>query len=186
MRSFNSMDEGRLAEQCKRKDDMAWEELYRSYASRLRAVSLRYMQDTDDAEDVLQDAFVKIFDAIGSFSYRGEGSLLAWMKRITVNTALMQLRQKQTFSLVPIDSAEQSEEPDAESIGRISEQTLLTMISELPAGCRTVFNLFCIEGYSHKDIARMLHINEKSSSSQLARARRTLSSRIGEYLKNGE
>ncbi|MBR5962995.1 MAG: sigma-70 family RNA polymerase sigma factor [Bacteroidaceae bacterium] len=180
------MDERRLAELCRRKDDTAWSELYRSYASRLRAVSVRYMQDKEDAEDVLQDAFVRMFDNIGSFSYRGEGSLWAWMKRITVNTALMELRKSHSLALVPLEEADPVEEPDAESVRQIPQKDLLAMIAELPVGSRAVLNLFCIEGYSHKEIARMLHIKEKSSSSQLARARRVLSRRIGEYMKNGE
>lgn len=180
------MDERILAEGCRDGDDAARRELYDRYAGRLLGICLRYAGDRATAEDLMHDAFLKIYGAFGRFTYRGPGSLRAWMERITVNLALEWLRHRNRLGCVPLEegrSAEPADEPGAAETARIPREVLLGFVAELPDGYRTVFNLYCIEEYSHREIARMLGINERSSSSQLFRARALLSRRIREYLK---
>ena len=180
------MEEQILAEGCRKGDNEARRELYDHYAGRLLAVCLRYSGDRSIAEDLMHDAFLKIYGAFDRFSYRGPGSLRAWMERITVNVALEWLRSRNKLSMTVLDEGRQLPdipEPDPSEVARIPRDVLMGFVSELPDGYRTVFNLYCIEGYSHRDIAQMLGINEKSSSSQLFRARALLARRIGAYME---
>nr|CRY96219.1 hypothetical protein [uncultured prokaryote] len=137
------------------------------------------------AEDILQDSFVKIFSSIGTFSYKGPGSLKAWMSRIAANEALQYLRkQKHTNFLeytdnIP-DRTDEEEEPD---IGKIPAGAIQKLIEELPDGYRTIFNLFVFEEKSHKEIAGLLGITESTSASQFHRARRILAKKIKDYEK---
>lgn len=180
--------EQRLVELIKRGDRASQRELYDRYGGRLLAISMRYIGSREQAEDNLHDSFIKILRSIGGFSYRGEGSLRAWMERITINTALEWLRshkrlQQLSQSPVTDDLVEIPEPVDVEAI---PPEVLMGFVGELADGYRTVFNLFCIEGYSHREIAERLGINEKSSSSQLLRARRQLAARIKEYISRDE
>ena len=168
-----------LAEGCGRGDNAARRELYDRYAALLLGLCQRYVGDRATAEDVLHDAFLKIFGAIGRFRYRGEGSLRAWMERIAVNTALEHLRRESR-------ALPAAAEPSDDEVARIPREVLLRLVGELPDGYRTVFNLFCIEGYPHREIAAMLGINEKSSSSQLARARALLARKLRAWLDTHE
>ncbi|MFR9649896.1 MAG: RNA polymerase sigma factor [Rikenellaceae bacterium] len=183
------MSEDILIEQVKRKCRASQRELYDLYAGRLLSVAMRYIGQKDIAEDILHDAFIKIFSSIDRFNYRGEGSTRAWMERITINTALEWLRRERRVNLVSlnddymvmkIDSAD----PLNEDVERVPNDVILKYISELSDGYRTVFNLYTIDGYSHREIAQELGINEKSSSSQLLRARRILATKINEYIIN--
>ncbi len=145
---------------------------------------MRYLSRRDVAEDSLQDSFVKIFRSIDKFTYRGEGSLRAWMERISINTALEHLRNGKKSMLldenyIPDNLASEPSYSDVESL---PQELLMNLIGELPDGYRAVFNLYCIEGYSHKEIAEQLGINEKSSSSQLLRAKRLLASKVKQYI----
>lgn len=180
------MEERILADGCRAGDDTARKELYERFAGRLMSVCLRYAGDRATAEDLLHDAFVKIYGAFDRFAFRGPGSLRAWMERITVNVALEWLRTRNRLGCVPLDEgrvADRIPEPDAAQTARVPREVLLRFVSELPDGYRAVFNLYCIEEYSHREIARLLGINEKSSSSQLFRARALLSRRIREYIE---
>ena len=165
------MEEQILAEGCRKGDDTARRELYDRYAGRLLAICMRYSGDRATAEDLLHDAFLKIYGAFDRFAYRGPGSLRAWIERITVNVALDEGK-----------AAAEVAEPDALEMARVPREVLMRFVSELPEGYRTVFNLYCIEEYSHREIARMLGINEKSSSSQLFRARTMLARKLRDYL----
>lgn len=179
-------DEQRLADGCRNADGTARRELYDRYAGRLLALCLRYAGDRATAEDLLHDAFLKIYGAFDRFAWRGPGSLRAWMERIAINVALEWLRSRSRQSKVLLDEGRalpDAAEPEPEEVARIPHEVLQRMVQELPEGYRAVFNLYCIEGYAHRDIARMLGINEKSSSSQLFRARALLARRIREYLK---
>ena len=181
------MEEQILAEGCRKGDDMARKELYDRYAGRLLSICMRYAGDRATAEDLLHDAFLKIYGAFDRFAYRGPGSLRAWIERITVNVALEWLRSRNRLTSLPLDEGRAQEpvaEPDPGQVARIPRDVLMRFVAELPDGYRTVFNLYCIEGYSHREIARMLGINEKSSSSQLFRARALLARRIREYEKS--
>ncbi len=178
-----------LAEGCGRGDNAARRELYDRYAALLLGLCQRYVGDRATAEDVLHDAFLKIFGAIGRFRYRGEGSLRAWMERIAVNTALEHLRRERRLGEVRLEenrALPAAAEPSNDEVARIPREVLLRLVGELPDGYRTVFNLFCIEGYPHREIAAMLGINEKSSSSQLARARALLARKLRAWLDTHE
>ena len=182
------LDEKHLAEQCKASDTSACRELYTRYAGRLLSVCTRYLGDVDEAEDVLQETFVKIFQTIGKFTYKGEGSLLAWMTRMVVNASIDVLRKRGRNGTVSLEEVKDIKESEVtpEGVRKIPLEVLTAMISELPEGYRTVFNMFCLEGYSHKEIAAKLGIREKSSSSQYFRARAILAEKINEYLKKNE
>lgn len=180
-------EERRLAERCRCGDEAAFKELYDRYAGRLMAICLRYVTDRATAEDLLHDTYLKIFGAVVRFEWRGPGSLKAWMERIAVNVALEWLRNRNRLKMNAIEDSRvphAGEEPAAEEVERIPREVLMRMVGELPDGYRTIFNLFCIEGYSHREIAAMLGIREKSSSSQLFRARAILARRIEDYLKS--
>ena len=161
--------------------------MYEKFASPLLAVCIRYMGSRDEAEDVLHDAFLKIFDKLDRFEYRSDAELGGWVRRVTVNYCLDRLRKRRLKS-VSLDSLPDlpEEETDAGEVRKIPPAVLMKMISDLPEGYRTVFNLFCMEGWSHRDIGLKLGIGEKSSSSQYSRARALLAKRIKDYLNGQE
>ncbi|MDE5710231.1 sigma-70 family RNA polymerase sigma factor [Bacteroides sp.] len=179
------MEEQELAERCGTGDNLARKELYERYAGRMLCVCLRYVGDRETAQDLTHDGFLKLFDSFDKFTWRGEGSLRAWMERIMVNTALQYLRKNDVMSQASVleNVPEAYEEPDASSIDVIPEKVLMRFISELPAGYRTVFNLYVFEEKSHKEIAGLLGINEKSSASQLTRAKASLATKVREWIK---
>jgi len=179
------MDELELSKQCMQGINLAREELYKQYSGRLFSLCLRYTGSREEAQDLLQDGFLKIFRSFDKFTWRGKGSLRAWMEKVMVNVALQAIRKDKAMGYsisldeIPETSFDQEvEEPDEADVDAISESELLQYISELPVGYRTVFNLYIFEEKSHKEIAQILGINEKSSSSQLLRARRLLAKRI--------
>ena len=178
------MDERILAEGCREGDGAARRELYDRFAGRLMAVCMRYAGDRATAEDLLHDAFLKIYGAFGKFSYRGPGSLRAWMERVTVNVALEWLRGRNRLGMTELDEGRVAATVAESAVEQVPREVLLRFVSELPEGYRAVFNLYCIEEYSHREIARMLGINEKSSSSQLFRARALLARKIRAYLES--
>ena len=155
--------------------------LYDRYVGYLTAVCARYIPDDDDMKDILQEAFVKIFRTMGSFTWRGEGSLKAWMSKIVVNDSLKALRRKKPLPLSetlpePIDE----EEP---AFADVPLDVIQGMIRQLPDGYRTVFNLFVFEDKSHREIASLLGIKENSSASQLHHAKAMLARWIKDYIK---
>ena len=146
------------------------------------AVCYRYPGDMDEAHDVLHDGFIKIFS---NFTFRGECSLATWMTRVMMTQAIDYLRRKQRFTQLVVSEEQLPDVIDeasvAESGSGLSEEVLMKFVAELPDGCRTVFNLYVFEEKSHKEIARLLHIKEHSSTSQLFRAKCLLAKRIKEY-----
>ena len=187
------MIEQRLVEQCRKGDNAARAELYRVYSPRLMAVCRRYASEREQAEDWLHDAFLNIFGGLNRFRWQGEGSLCVWMERVARNVAIDSLRKRQTLTVVPLDEmgTEPTDvpEPTADDINRISDDELFRLIGELPEGYRVVFNLYCIDGCSHREIARLLGIKERTSASQLARAKALLAARIKERvfeIENGK
>ena len=171
-----------LSERCRRAERLAFKELYDSYAGRLLSLCSRYVGTRAAAEDILQDSFIKIIQSFGSFRYRGPGSLYAWMSRITVNRALDAVKKDCRIKTVPIDGRETDVGIEDNDIGAVPQEELLKMIRELPPGYRTVFNMYALDGYSHKEIGRALGIKERSSSSQYLRARALLAEKIKDYL----
>lgn len=168
-----------------RDSNRAMNMLYAAFADRLTAVAARYISDDDRLKDVLQESFIKIFTQISHFQYRGEGSLRAWMTRIVVNEALRNIQQEQSRNRITIDTEppDMAEEPAPETES-LSAETLTGMIRQLPEGYRAVFNLYVVEGLSHKEIARQLGIKENSSASQLHHAKHMLARMINEYNKH--
>ncbi len=162
-----------LAALCAKGDRASQKRLYDKLAPKMFAVCLRYMGDRDSAEDILQDGFVTLFSKIESYS--GEGSFEGWARKIFVNTALMSLRKNDVLKQSEdIEVAWGLSSPDASAVQNVSYQELLKLIAKLPTGFRTVFNMYVMEGYSHKEIGEALGISENTSRSQLLRARNML------------
>ena len=137
------MEEQILAEGCRKGDDMARKELYDRYAGRLLSICMRYAGDRATAEDLLHDAFLKIYGAFDRFTYRGTGSLRAWIERITVNVALEWIRSRSKLGSVTLDegkAAAEVAEPDVAEMARVPREVLMRFIGELPEGYRAVFN----------------------------------------------
>lgn len=155
--------------------------LYRRYAARLYAVCLQYSGNDEEARDILQEGFIKIFENLVHYKY--EGSFDGWVRRIMVNTALEKYRSKHNLYRVDdIDRIpELDAEPDNEDYAGLEARDLMEIIRELPPRYRIVFNLFAIEGYSHKEISDMMSISEGTSKSNLSRARVILQRRVGSY-----
>ncbi len=161
---------------CRKGDPKAQRELYNRLSRRMLGICVRYVTVRAEAEDIMITGFMKVFDRISQF--KGEGSFEGWIMKIMVNESLSYIRKnKAMWAEVDIDHA--SAQPDttwAES--HLHSDDLLKLVQELPAGYRTVFNLYAIEGFSHKEIGEMLNINENTSKSQLSRARALLQSRL--------
>lgn len=163
-------------------DNTATEWLYRRHVRYLSALCSRYIADDEDIKDVLQESFIKIFTSLNSFTYRGEGSLKAWMARITLNETIKFVRRKNRLALSYIEDADM-DIADSGSIETedIPTETLYQFIRELPEGYRTVFNLYVIDNKSHKEIASLLGIKENTSASQLHKAKAMLVQKIKQY-----
>jgi RNA polymerase sigma-70 factor (ECF subfamily) len=151
--------------------------LYQRFYRKMYGVCLRYTQNREDAEDIFQEAFTRVYRSIGSF--RGMGSLEGWIRRIVVRTAIE--IQRRNSKLLPVVHQDAGPEPGfaEDQIANLNTDDLLQMIRQLPAGYRTVFNLYEIEGYTHREISLMLDISEGTSKSQLSRAKQMLR----DYLK---
>ncbi len=158
-----------LIERCKNNDREAQYKLYGLLSSKMFAVCLRYSKSRETAEDLLQEGFVKVFTNIDKF--RGEGSFEGWVRRIIVNTAVEQYRK--SSKIYPILSTDEYliDVPETDVSDELEMEDLMKCINKLPHGFKTVFNLYVVEGFSHKEIAEMLGITEGTSKSQLARAR---------------
>jgi RNA polymerase sigma factor (sigma-70 family) len=167
-----------LYEGVKKRERAAQEMLYRSLAGKMLAICSRYANSTFEAEDMMQSGFIKVFTKIDFF--RGEGSFEGWIKRIMVHTAIEILRKNQrTLETVALEPYHENAN-DAFSLDALECEDLRRIILELPEGYRMVFNMYAIEGYSHKEIGEMLQISEGASKSQLSRARSWLKQRIQE------
>ena len=163
-------------EGCKKQDAASQKALYHQYCGRMMMVCLRYSKSIQEAEDVLQEGFIKVFQHIKDF--RGDALLNTWMTRIMVNTALNAQRKKlYMMPMVDIDLAGLKESEDI-MLADFQLEDLLKMIQRLPHGCRVIFNLYAIEGYNHREIAEMLEISEGTSKSQYARARSLLQNNL--------
>ena len=179
----NDLNEAGLLELLRSEDPAGMRLFYERYAGFLTAVCSRYVPDTADVKDILQDSFVKIFRNAGRFEYRGEGSLKAWASKIVVNASLKALAASSRLKFVDDlpDVAEDDE--DLPALPDIPPQVLQSLIRELPDGYRTVFNLYVFEKKSHREIAGLLGIKEDSSASQFFRARALLAKNIKLWMK---
>ena len=162
-----------LVQGCRNNDRKYQELLYRKFAKKMYGICMSYTKDRSMAQEILQDGFVKVFKKIDGF--REEGSLEGWIRRIITNTALDHLRQKSKLYEFIDDNKEAEEERlDNSILDKINADGIFNLIKQLPEGAKAVFNLYAVEGYSHKEIAEKLEITEGTSKSQFKRARSLL------------
>ncbi len=170
------MTEKELIQQCILENRNSQEELFRRYAGKMLVVCIRYTRHRQEAEDVLQDAFIKVYRNLEKYEFKG--SFEGWIRRIVINTALKKHTKKsyknELYGVEHVPEAGQN--PKVEGV--LNAEYLLALVQELPSGYRTVFNLYAIEGYSHKEIADLLKIGESTSRSQLAKARGILQKKV--------
>lgn len=182
-KSNYTISESDLIKGCIAGDRRMQEELYRRFASKMYAVCLRYANNADDAQDLLQEGFIKVYRNLHRF--RAEGSFEGWIRRVFVNTSIEHFRKKSTKMLMVTDKEESNiEDADITALQRLAEKDIINIIQELSPGYRTVFNLYVVEGYSHKEIGDLLGISEGTSKSQLARAKGVLQKKIAQYLSD--
>ncbi|MGZ3863156.1 MAG: RNA polymerase sigma factor [Bacteroidia bacterium] len=178
MNGKEHLTETELIERCIRGEKKSQEALYRKYASKMYGVCLGYVNSRDDAKDVLQEAFIKVFESLKKFS--GEGSFEGWIRRIVVNTAIDYYRKVlKEQKNIRIDEVFEVKS-EISSLDKIHEKELLELIHRLPEGARIIFNLYVIEGYSHDEIAQILNISLSTSKSQFWRAKGLLQSWINQ------
>ncbi|GAB5552338.1 MAG: RNA polymerase sigma factor [Saprospiraceae bacterium] len=170
------MTEQDLIQGCIRGERKCQEAVFRLYAGKMLVVCLRYARHRMEAEDMLQDAFIKVFRYINKFQHKG--SFEGWIRRIVVNTALKNI-DKKSFTNEQIGIEDEKDTGALPNVySDLGEAELLKMVASLPDGYRLVFNLYAIEGYSHKEIADLLDIGESTSRSQLVKARKLLQEMI--------
>ena len=187
MNIFGQHSEEDIAKGIRKGDNRAMRHFYAQYGGLLAAACSRYVNNDDDVKDLMQDAMVNIIQNIDNFTYKGKGSLRAWATRIVVNQALNFVKSQKRFHDTFADkdlgnlSLADNEEPD---ISDVPAEVIHRLISQLPDGYRTVFNLFAIEGKSHKEIAALLGIKADTSASQFFRAKNILAKQIENYKRN--
>lgn len=169
-----------ILEKCKKGNREAAEQLYNTYSAKMFSICIRYSRNRAEAEDNLQDGFIRIFESI--HQYAGKGSFEGWMKRIFINTSLEKYRKRNPIQL--IEEYSDFEVEDISTDITIPEELLMGFINELPEKYKMTFNLYAIEELSHKEIASMTGVTEGTSKSNLARARDILKRKINEYLKH--
>ena len=168
-----------LIESCKKGDRVAQKVMYDRLAPRMFPVCIRYTGDRTVAEDILQEGFITLFSKLGS--YKGDGSFEGWARRIFVTAALMYLRKKDALKMSDdLEAARGLKAETASQVENIGYKELMALVMSLPTGFRTIFNMYAIEGYSHKEIADILGISEVTSRSQFSRARAMLQRKIKE------
>lgn len=172
-RSPFSSEEG-LLQGCLAGDRRAQRQLYETYSGKFLAICMRYLKDREQAEDVMIQSIMKIFEKLPQF--QAKGSFEGWMKRIVVTQSLMALRSSPQLT-VSLDEANNAFE-GPEEMTHLEAAELMELVQNLPLGYRTVFNLYAIEGYSHQEIGELLGISESGSKSQLNRARGVLKEKI--------
>lgn len=172
-------NEDELVNGCRRRNRNAQKQLYETYAGKMYTLCYRYVHDVMEAEDILVTAFTKIFEKIDQF--KGEGSFEGWIKRIVINESLAFLRKNKAMYL-ETDLQQADRELNYDQLSdHLEVEELLEMIHELPSGYRAVFNMYAIDGYTHKEIAEHLGISENTSKSQLSRARLYLQKMLSQY-----
>lgn len=178
METINLSD---IVKACKKGNRKAQEQLYNAFANKMYAVCLYYSKDKDDAEDLLHNGFIKVFQKIEQF--KGDGPFEAWIRRVFMNTALEIYRKKRVLYSINEDIDYPAYVEDEDAVSQLSTEELIKLIQELPPAYQMVFNLYAIEGYSHKEISKMLDIAEGTSKSNLARARMNLQKKVVNHFK---
>jgi len=178
--SNHNISEADLIQGCLKGDSKIQKELYNRFAPKMYAVCLRYANNAENAQDLLQEGFIKIFRNLNRF--RGEGSFEGWIRRIFVNTSIEYYRKKtNVFSITERENL-MVEDGGLNALDKLAEKDIIKLVQELSPGYRTVFNLYTIEGFSHKEIGIMLNISEGTSKSQLARAKGILKKKVEQFL----
>jgi len=173
------MDDSTLVKKCIEGDQRAQRMLFEKFAPKMLGVCMRYAKNSDQAEDVLQDGFIKVFTKLSKYS--GEGSLEGWIRRIVVNTALDDIRRNVKFqNNLNVDDVDYKLELNSYIVEELAAEDLMKLVNDMPDGYRVVFNMFAIEGFSHKEIAVQLNISENTSKSQYSRARAYLKTKLEE------
>lgn len=175
------IDESDLITGCIEGNRRLQEELYNRFSPKMYAVCLRYASNTDEAQDILQDGFIKVFKKLDSF--RSEGSFEGWVRRIFVNTAIEYFRRKKYLQPVTEKEENTIEGKYISALDELAEKDVLALITKLSPGYRTVFNMYVIEGYSHREIGDMLGISEGTSKSQLSRAKALLQDLVKKHIE---
>lgn len=179
---YKSDQEEKLIRDCQKGQAYAQREIYEKYSRKMLGVCFRYVNSQFEAEDILINGFMKVFDKIEQ--YKHEGSFEGWIRKIMVNESLGYIRKNKSIYLeVDIEKADYLSDTNSFQPTDLEAEDLLNLVQQLPTGYRTVFNLYAMEGYSHKEIADMLGINENTSKSQLSRARVLLQQYIQELEK---
>lgn len=163
------MTPAKAIEGCKRQDRISQKYIFDRWSDGMLMVCMRYVQNLADAEELMLNGFFNFYKTIDRFEYSNEQGISAWLKRIMVNECLMHLRKKGMLMLTAETAAEIP--ADDTLLSRMNANEIFRLITTLPAGYRTVFNLYVVEGYSHKEIAGLLNITEGTSKSQLNKAR---------------
>jgi RNA polymerase sigma factor (sigma-70 family) len=172
------LSDGDLISGCRKNDRKSQEMLYRRYARSLYNLCLIYESDHDNAKDILQDAFIKIFRNMDSFD--GNGLLICWMKKIIINTAIDHYRKKyHDPQFIPLENIVQPLLKEESISSILNTNDIISQVNRLPRGAKMIFQLYAIEGYSHKEIANLLHVSEGTSKSQINRAKLLLQKWIG-------
>lgn len=176
------MSDQELVSGCLKGDREAQKELFKRYAGKMMTVCRRYFASTEEAEDILQEGFIKVFERL--HQWQGTGALGGWIRIIMVNTALTQIRsQKKWKDSTSIDAVEQKDSESVTALEHLQAEEILQVIAQMPTGYRTVFNLFAIEGYGHKEIAEMLGISENTSKTQFLKSKEWLKKTLAEQEK---
>ena len=169
-----------LIKGCISGDRRMQELLYKKFSPKMYAICLRYAGNTDDAQDLLQEGFIKVFKNLEKF--RNEGSFEGWMRRVFVNTSIEHFRRKVNLNSITENEEKGIEDSTWNVLDSLAEKDIIELIQDLSPGYRTVFNLYVVEGYSHKEIGDMLGISEGTSKSQLARAKMILQKKVNLFL----
>lgn len=176
------MSDQELASRCLKGEREAQQELFKRHAGKMMTVCRRYFASTEEAEDILQEGFIKVFERL--HQWQGTGALGGWIRTIMVNTALTQIRsQKKWKESTNIEAAEQKDAEMEDALDQMQAEEILQVIAKMPIGYRTVFNLFAIEGYGHKEIAEMLEISESTSKTQFLKSKEWLKKALAEQEK---
>ena len=179
------MEESALIEACIAGNYRAQKKLYRLYASQMMGVCMRYSSCEADAEDILQEGFIRVFRFLDTFN--GSGPLGGWIRRIMINVALQRFRENKRMHFLRLEDSEViKQEVSDDALSKMSADELLELIQRLPIGYRTVFNLYAIEGFMHREIAEKLGISEGTSKSQYSRCREMLREMIEKEREIGE
>ncbi len=172
--------EQELVKSCIKGDRKAQERLYRTHARLMYSICLAYTKDEEEAKDVLQDGFIKVFRNLKK--YNNQGSLKAWIRKIVINAAIDHLRKRKPLSnFIAIEAIQESEYRDETIPESMKTDEIIKQVRKLPEGARTIFNLFALEGFTHKEIAEKLSITVGTSKSQFSRAKTLLQTWLNDY-----